>query len=139
MKERGKYQTKRQESVEAFFQAQPSLCLTAEEVYARLCQAGLNVGKTTVYRAVARLCEEEKLRRYGPHESGEAACYQWNPCQESHLHIRCTRCGALAHLSCEEVREFGRHIANHHGFVLDEGKTILVGRCQACAEGEANP
>lgn len=134
MKERGKYQTKQQEAVAAFFQGLPSLCLTAEEVYLRLSATGLDVGKTTVYRAISRLCEEGQLRRYAPHSSGGAAQYQWNPCHDNHLHIRCLSCGALEHLSCDEVRAFCGHIAGHHGFQLDESQTILYGRCKRCME-----
>ncbi len=134
MKERGKYQTRQQEAVAAFLRAAPSGCLTAEEVHARLSASGLDVGKTTVYRAMTRLCEEGKLRRYAPSGTGEAAQYQWNPCEHDHLHIRCLGCGLLEHLSCDEVGEFCRHILSHHGFELDEGQTILYGRCKRCAE-----
>ena len=139
MKERGKYQTRQQEAVAMLFQSEPALCLTAEEIFLRLLAAGMDVGKTTVYRAVTRLCEEGKLRRYAPHGSGEAACYEWRICGENHLHIRCTGCGALAHLSCGEVGDFCRHIASHHGFVLSEGQTVLYGRCENCVrEGAEN-
>ena len=131
--ERRKYQTRQQEAVQALFQAEPALCLTAEEIYLRLKNAGLEVGKTTVYRAVSRLCEDAVLRRYAPHGNGDAACYQLNNCGENHLHIRCLSCGELAHLGCEEVREFCRHIASHHGYVLAEGQTILYGHCEDCS------
>ena len=141
VRERGKYQTRQQEAVSSLFQADPTLCLTAEEIYLRLLSSGMEVGKTTVYRAVTRLCEDGKLRRYAPHESGEAACYEWNRCEENHLHIRCTLCGKLAHLNCGEVSDFCRHIVSHHGFELLEGQTVLYGRCESCRkeqEGEKN-
>ena len=138
MSERGKYQTRQQEAVLALFQAEPTLCLTAEEIYLRLMGAGSDVGKTTVYRAVSRLCENSLLRRYAPHGNGDAACYQWNNCGQNHLHIRCLNCGELAHLGCEEVRQFCRHIANHHGFTLSEGQTILYGYCEECEQKKEN-
>ena len=72
-----------------------------------------------------------------PHESGEAARYQHSPCTESHLHIRCVHCGALAHLHCDEVEAFARHLGQHHGFTLDESQTILYGLCEACQEKNA--
>ena len=134
VKERGSYQTKQQEAILALFQAEPNLCLTAEEVHLRLLALGLDVGKTTVYRGVTRLCEAGKLRKYTSHEKGEAAAYEWNNCGENHLHIRCTACGALVHLHCDEVAEFCRHIANHHGFILSESQTILYGRCKECGQ-----
>ena len=132
MATRGAYQTRQQEAVAALFQQRPADCLTPEEAYAALEGQGHEIGKTTVYRAIARLCENGVLRRYFSHESGEAALYQFNPCRESHLHIRCVGCGALEHLHCEEVEAFKAHLTQHHGFSLDEGQTVLYGLCEKC-------
>ena len=129
---RGTYQTKQQEAVEALFSLHEEECLTAEDAYQLLMEQGADIGKTTVYRVITRLCQSGRLRRYAPHERGEAAHYQYNPCQESHLHIRCINCGALAHLHCDEVESFASHLTKHHGFTLDEGQTILYGCCESC-------
>ncbi len=129
MTERGRYQTKQKEAIAAFFQARPEACLSADAVYAAL---GNGVGMTTVYRAVARLCEEGFLRRYVPQTVGEPALYQYNPCGEKHMHIRCVDCGTLSHLRCDEVHAFTSHLLERHGFVLDECQTVLYGRCAAC-------
>lgn len=132
MSQRGNYQTKQQEAIEALFSSRAQDCLTADEAYRALLGNGLDIGKTTVYRAITRLCQTGRLRRYVPHDSGGAALYQYAPCQESHLHIRCTRCGALSHLHCEEVEAFSDHLTQHHGFTLDESQTVLYGLCEAC-------
>lgn len=129
MAERGKYQTKQKEVIADYFRERPEACLTAEEVYTAL---GADVGMTTVYRAVARLCDEGFLRRYAPQTTGDASLYQFNPCQDTHLHIRCVDCGKLAHLHCDVVHNFTAHLLGHHGFVLDECQTILYGRCENC-------
>ena len=129
---RGNYQTKQQDAVEKLFLSVGETCLTAEEVYHQLTEKGLDIGQTTVYRVITRLCREGRLRKYASHERGTAAHYQYNPCAQSHLHIRCVECGALEHLHCDEVEAFSSHLTNHHGFTLDEAQTILYGRCQAC-------
>ena len=134
MSQRGAYQTRQQEAIEQLFSARPEECLTAEDAYHALRESGMEIGKTTVYRSITRLCQAGRLRRYVPHDSGTAAMFQFNPCQESHMHIRCIHCGALAHLHCEEVEAFSRHLTQHHGFVLDEGQTILYGSCEACRD-----
>lgn len=126
------YQTRQQKAVQKLFSAQPDECLTAEEAYDQLIQTGMEVGKTTVYRAIARLQEQGLLRRYSPHDSSEAARYQYSPCQDSHMHIRCMECGVLEHLHCAEVESFSAHLACHHGFTLDESRTMLYGLCKAC-------
>lgn len=138
MAQRGSYQTRQQEAVEALFSSRAEECLTAEDAYRLLTQEGLDVGKTTVYRSIARLCQTGKLRKYVSPDSGGAALFQYNPCRESHLHIRCVHCGALAHLHCEEAEAFSRHLTRHHGFTLDEGQTILYGCCEACRQKEEN-
>lgn len=133
---RGNYQTRQQESVEALFASREEECLTVEDAYKLLSEQGAGIGKTTVYRAIARLCQAGRLRRYSAHERGESARYQYNPCRDSHLHIRCLSCGALAHLSCEVVEHFASHLTEHHGFVLNEGQTILYGLCENCRTSE---
>jgi len=129
MADRGKYQTKQKEVIADYFRERPDACVTAEEVYSAL---GADVGMTTVYRAVARLCDEGFLRRYAPQATGDASLYQLNPCQDTHLHIRCVDCGKLAHLHCDVVHDFTNHLLGHHGFILDECQTILYGRCESC-------
>jgi Fur family ferric uptake transcriptional regulator len=131
--QRGSYQTRQQEAVTELFEQMQAQCLTAEEAYRLLLEKGMDVGKTTVYRAITKLCEQGILRRYAPQSSSEAARYQYNHCRESHLHIRCASCGAMEHLHCDDVEAFAAHIRAHHGFVLDEGRTMLCGLCEACA------
>ena len=135
--QRGAYQTRQQEAVEELFSDFPDVCMTVEDAYMALLDRGLEIGKTTVYRTITRLCTAGRLRRYVPHDSGQAATFQFNPCRESHLHIRCVHCGALAHLHCEEVQAFSLHLSQHHGFTLDEGQTILYGCCQNCQQNQS--
>lgn len=133
---RGSYQTKQQEAVEALFSSRPGDCLTADDAHRALVEGGMDIGKTTVYRVLTKLCQTGRLRRYVSHDSGGAALYQYAPCQESHLHIRCVQCGALAHLHCEEVEAFTAHLTRHHGFTLDESQTTLYGLCENCRMNE---
>ncbi|MEG0901856.1 MAG: transcriptional repressor [Clostridia bacterium] len=128
MSNRGNYQTRQQEAVAELFAKRAEDCLTAEEAYTALLEQGMDVGQTTVYRAIARLCAAYVLRRYTPHDSGEAARF-------STIHANC---GALEHLHCDEVEAFAAHLTRHHGFTLDEGQTILYGCCEACRAAHKN-
>lgn len=136
MSTRRAYQTRQQEAVIRLFHQRPEDCLSAEEVYQLLDAKGLSIGKTTVYRSLTRLCDSGALRRYAPQSSGECARFQLNPCNESHLHIRCVDCGQLAHLHCDEMEQFKNHIHQSHGFILDESQTMLYGLCQDCRRKE---
>ena len=73
MTQRVAYQTRQQEAVERLFASHPEECLTPEEAYQALTSAGMDVGKTTVYRAITKLCQSGRLRRYASQERGEAA------------------------------------------------------------------
>ena len=129
---RRQYQTRQQAAVAGLFQTEPSRCVTAPEVCALLLQQGTRVSLATVYRALSRLCEEGTLRLFPADQSGEAARYQSALCHEEHLHIRCTECGAISHLCCDEVQAFARHLAQNHGYALREDKTMLYGVCESC-------
>lgn len=55
----------------------------------------------------------------------EEACHH-------HLHLKCTICGKVIHLDCEQMREFTEHIKLYHGFSLSCDDTVLYGICQDC-------
>ena len=40
------------------------------------------------------------------------------------------------HLHCGEIDLFKEHLSQHHGFSLDEGRTLLYGLCAACQNKE---
>ena len=134
MPPRGDYQTERKDAVEAYFKQHADQCLTAEECCRYLSDHGMAIGKTTIYRAVTKLCDAGRLRRYMPSEQGKAALYQFNACKEHHLHMVCRMCGALEHLHCDDAEHFCSHLLKEHRFVLDESQTVLYGYCAACAE-----
>lgn len=137
MAPRGSYQSHRHEAVEEIFTSNPDTCMDVEEVHQALLAKGQEMGLTTVYRALTRLCEKGVLRRYISDEH-EAARYQFNSCTQEHLHIRCVQCGSLEHLHCDEVEGFRRHLLKHHGFDLCESKTMLYGLCKACKAEETH-
>lgn len=131
---RGKYKTHQREAVLGWFEEHPDLCVDAETVYNALHEKGQQVGKTTIYRAISNLCAENILRKYSTDEQDHSAIYQYSPCTDSHLHIRCTKCGTLEHLHCDEVDAFCSHLLDHHHFTLDINHTVLYGICSACRE-----
>ena len=132
MPPRGDYQTQRKDAVEAYFEQNADRCLTAEDCCRQLSSEGVAIGITTIYRAITRLYEAGRLRRYAPSERGKAATYQYNGCQDQHLHMVCRMCGSLHHLKCEDVERFREHLLEEHNFLLDEGQTVLYGLCAKC-------
>ncbi|MBQ1555500.1 MAG: transcriptional repressor, partial [Clostridia bacterium] len=56
---------------------------------------------------------------------------------DRHFHLKCTACGRIIHLDCGFMSEFEKHIGEHHGFRVDNARTVIYGLCEACADGSA--
>ncbi len=106
--------------------------LTIDDICLKLKQNGTPVGKTTVYRQVQKLLDDGLVTKYTvDNESG--ACYQYSgdDCK-MHFHLKCNKCGKLFHASCEFIESIENHIFSHHGFSVDNTKTVFYGTCRDC-------
>ncbi len=109
--------------------------MTADEILAALNRESPLVGKTTIYRHLDKLVSQGAVRRYFI-EGGKSACYQYmeqNGVCKKHFHLKCVGCGQLFHLECDYLGEMDSHIRSHHGFYIDQSKTVLYGQCGSCA------
>lgn len=135
MKTSAEYKTRQKTVIEGLLIKNADRHLTADDITDLLKESGNDVGRTTVYRTLERLVRDNKVRRYTMPQ-GESACYQYiaegHDCHE-HFHLKCNSCGALLHIECEQMALLSEHIAHHHGFKVDNFKTILYGVCQKCA------
>lgn len=138
MATRGEYNTRQRELLLQYLQANVQRRLTVDEVMQALKARGKKIGKTTVYRHLESLCEQGAVRKYAP-GVGASACYQYllnaGACKE-HFHMVCASCGEMFHVDCDLMEDIVRHIRQSHGFMLDIEKTVLYGRCEACAKRE---
>lgn len=129
------YKTKQRSNIIDFLKQNNDKHITADEIIEHFKSIKEPIGKATVYRCLDNLVEENIIRRYAISERGTAACYQYinenNECKE-HYHMKCTKCGKLIHLNCNEIKELSEHIYKEHKFRLDECKTILYGTCENC-------
>ena len=125
------YQTEQKKLLLAYLSSHADRSFTLDELAAVMTAGG--VGKSTVYRLVARLSDEGAVRRYA-REEGRGYTYQYLERQEchSHLHLRCSICGRVIHLSEEISRIFAKTLLESNQFQLDDGRTLLFGRCDAC-------
>ncbi len=129
------YRTRQREVILEFLKNSDSCHVSIEEVLEHLKAAGEKVGRTTIYRYMEKLTDEGVLRKYFI-EEGAGACYQYvNPqenCHE-HFHLKCLKCGRLIHVECEYLDQIGSHILTHHGFEIDNTKTVFYGICRDCS------
>lgn len=142
------YRTAARRQLVELFSARPDRHFTAEQVCALLCDTeeriaqsdgtrrGEFIGKSTVYRQLARLCDEGLLRRFEDTDTGGTAVhvYQYAAGEEcrGHFHLKCTDCGRVIHLECDHTDPLLTHIRAEHGFSVDCGSSILYGRCDRC-------
>lgn len=136
---RGRYITKGQRHLLEFAKQAKGSHFTAQEVSDYLANVGNPISTTTLYRQLSKLVEEGSLKKYQL-DAGLSACYEYvdhgHDCKSSHCaHLKCSQCGKLEHLSCDEVELVRSHIAEHHGFDWDVSSTVFMGVCADCAAG----
>lgn len=129
------YRTRQREIILDYLKSNAGGHSTVHDIMDYLYSQRLSVGQTTVYRYLDRLAAAGRVRRY-PSPDG-ATCYQYVDEQEqchSHYHLKCTACGRLIHLECDEIQHLASHIADKHGFKLDGCMTVFYGCCANCRE-----
>ena len=134
METKAGYRTKAREQLLTYMKSSHGEHHTAAEIREHFEAEGAPIGMATIYRQLERFVDEGVIQKYtlGP---GESACNAYIEKTEqcvSHFHCRCEDCGRLIHLDCEELREIRTHLARHHGFEWNVGKTVFYGLCDQC-------
>ncbi len=132
MERRKTYNTKQRNAVLAFFKSLPQQSMTAQEAREQLATRGQAIGRTTIYRVIARLLEEGLLFKVNENSPETTARYQYRGLFPRNISVRCNHCGLIAALTCEAVDAFEEHLYHDHGFRLLENECILPGLCSAC-------
>lgn len=90
-------------------------------------------GKSTIYRLMPGLAEENLVKCFAG-KRGTKASYQiigGESCH-FHIHLKCTDCGILLHMSDKDSHTIADDILKSGGFALDLGRTTLFGLCEGC-------
>ena len=132
------YTTPARRAVLSLFQSYPHRHFTAEQVCTLVCQTNEQgtalMGKSTVYRQIAKLWEDGIIRRF---ESAncDSFVYQYAVGEgcDHHFHLKCARCGKLIHMECDKLQDVREHILKDHGFLIG-GASVIYGVCAACTE-----
>ena len=90
-------------------------------------------GKSTIYRLLPSLVEAGTVHRFS-RGSGRKASYQIVGGQSchSHIHMKCTGCGRLLHMSDDASIALAEEIARKNRFAVDLARTLLYGTCEGC-------
>jgi Fur family ferric uptake transcriptional regulator len=130
------YNTKIKKSIIAIFKDNINRCLSAKEIHAGLLLNGKKADVSTVYRNLDTLTESGIIIRFQD-EKSEKALYRYagehGGCL-SHLHMKCTSCGAIFHLDCQFMNLLEGHINAEHGFSISYTESIIYGICNSCKQ-----
>lgn len=129
------YDTGREQALLALLRESGEQGLSLHEISARLTPGGK--GKSTIFRLLASLVEQGTVRKL-PDGQSRHFIYQYTESAHcrSHLHLKCMGCGRFIHLTERLSRLLCEAVATEGNFSLDEKKTLLFGRCAACAGGD---
>jgi len=124
---RTSYHTQQKTALLTFFKENAGKQYSIDEIISAMGESTL--GKSTAYRLVKKLCDDGLVRRFA-RQGSAGAVYQLAgvSCCSEHLHIKCVDCGLLIHLdnaACDAL-------SKTTGFVIDDEKSMLYGRCAAC-------
>ena len=135
MAERSKYKTRQSEFLLKYLKSRAGEHVTAGDVCAYFKRQGLPVGQSTVYRRLENLVDEGVIKKYAL--TGGSACFEYvgeDACEgpDHCFHCKCTGCGRLIHLHCEDLEEIQEHLLEEHGFRIDPMRTVFYGLCEDC-------
>lgn len=121
--------TRQQAAVAAALQDVPDFS-SAQELHARLREAGDPVGLATVYRTLTGMAETGEVDVLRTDE-GEAV---YRMCSTGHHHhLVCRECGRAVEVEGPAVERWTDQVAADHGFSDISHTLEIFGRCPDCA------
>jgi len=126
------YNTQQRQALLSYLREHAEGLLSAEELWEGM-QGERKISLSAVYRNLNMLAIDGSVRKLLGND-GKTMRYQYvdhDRC-DAHLHLKCSRCGRLIHISEETSDTVLRSIANSGGFTVDMRKTILYGLCGSC-------
>ncbi|KDN11778.1 MAG: ferric iron uptake transcriptional regulator [Snodgrassella sp.] len=111
------------------FEAQPELHMSAEDVYRRLLDEGVEIGVATIYRVLTQFEQANILLRHH-FETGKAV-YELNR-GGHHDHLVCIKCGKVTEFCSEEIEQLQKKIADDNGYRIVDHALYMYGVCSEC-------
>ncbi|MBZ2172562.1 Fur family transcriptional regulator [Nitratidesulfovibrio sp. SRB-5] len=108
---------------------------TVEQLHQSILPDFPTTSLATVYKTIALLKEDGEVLELG---FGELGSRYDGRHPEPHPHLICTRCGAIADYSLQELDELVARMAAATGFAVTSHRFDMFGLCPAC-RGAAHP
>lgn len=130
------YNTKQRQTVLDFVKKTKGTHFSVDDIYVRIKEAGLSMGKATVYRHINDLEEDAVIKKYSS-EFGKSACFEYiEEAGKPIYHFKCATCQNLIHVNCLSLDDVKTHLLEEHGFAIDSSKLFFVGECRDCRENK---
>lgn len=104
---------------------------TVEQLHLAILPAFPTTSLATVYKTIAMLKEDGEVLELG---FGELGSRYDGRHPEPHPHLICTRCGAIADCSLQELDSLVARMAAETGFAVDTHRFDMFGLCPACQD-----
>lgn len=127
------YNTEQRTVLLNFLNENPDKTFSAKEIAQAL--SSKNISKSSVYRNLAELESEQKIKRVTKAGSKESF-YQFfdNSECKNHIHLSCTKCGKIFHLESEQTEWLVNQVEEADGFEISRSETTLYGTCKQCGK-----
>lgn len=126
------YSTEQRNILLSFLSKNPDKMFSVKQIESGL--AGKGISKSAIYRNLAELELEEKIRRCSKSGSREMF-YQFYDCQvcRSHIHLSCSKCGKIFHMEDKNAQKLILELEQTEGFEINKGESTLIGICKECS------
>lgn len=130
-----RYTTKQRKILEDCLMAHLDKKVSVKDILS--CLKNKGISQSSVYRNLAAMEKDGKLKRFVSEDSNEIL-YQYLADEDcrNHIHLTCTRCGKISHMSTANSMYIEKHIENDEQFYMDKGDTVIYGLCSQCREKE---
>ncbi len=93
------------------------------------------VGKSTVYRVISQMVKSGDVKKYYNKEKKVTEYMYMGPIREHrHIHLKCTHCDKLIHVTEKNSDEFLKTVQKRTDFQINLEETVLFGACGDCLE-----
>lgn len=125
------YSTEQRNILLTFLQTNPDTVFSAKQIAQSL--ADKNISRSAVYRNLAQLESEQKIKRVVKNGSRETyyQFYDTTACR-NHIHLSCTKCGKIFHMEGNDADRLSQMLNGNEGFELNKSETVIYGLCKEC-------
>lgn len=134
MNSKSGYQTHQRQMLLDFLIAHSDRSFSVDEISQQLSCFENPPGKSTVYRLINKMVEEDIVHRLTG-DNKKTFVYQYTGkinCTK-HLHLKCLSCGRLIHIEDDLTQSGLGSIMQKYNFNIDNSKSVLYGSCDKCS------